>query len=117
MTELLLCSEVNRVILRRLRLPSYRKWRQQNVVTSEAQATILDADGRPTGSGHLRRAIITTAIGVGQELLCELNKNPALLYRLSPRRFEQLVADLLDRDGFEVEVTPATRRWREGHSR
>ncbi len=36
-------------------------------------------------------------------------KEPHQLYTLSPRRFEELVANLLEREGMEVHVTPTTR--------
>jgi restriction endonuclease Mrr len=38
-----------------------------------------------------------------------LSKHPEMLYRLSPRAFEELVADVLASLGLEVVLTPATR--------
>lgn len=46
---------------------------------------------------------------VNDWMLNELNKNPTDLYQLSSRRFEELVAELLIRKGYNVELTPATR--------
>lgn len=46
---------------------------------------------------------------VNDWMLSELNKNPTDLYKLSSRRFEELVAEILIRKGYNVELTPATR--------
>lgn len=43
------------------------------------------------------------------ELLQELKNEPKNVYRLTSRKFEYLVAELLQRSGYEVEVTSATR--------
>lgn len=42
-------------------------------------------------------------------ILNELNKNPTDLYKLSSYRFEELIAEILIRKGYKVELTPATR--------
>ncbi len=44
-------------------------------------------------------------VTVSRELLRELAGRPHQLYALSPRAFEQLVADIFGRFGFEVELT------------
>lgn len=46
---------------------------------------------------------------VWTELIGRLATNPHLLHELPPRKFEELVAELLTRDGLEVQLTPATR--------
>ncbi len=38
-----------------------------------------------------------------------LAKRPEELFRLTPRQFEELIADLLAADGFDVELTPLSR--------
>jgi len=38
-----------------------------------------------------------------------LAARPELMYELHPRKFEELMAELYRRQGFEVELTPATR--------
>lgn len=43
------------------------------------------------------------------QLISRLRTNPRLLHELPPRKFEELVAELLSRDGLEVQLTPATR--------
>jgi hypothetical protein len=42
-------------------------------------------------------------------LISRLSKNPELLHDLHPRKFEELVAELLSREGLEVQLTPETR--------
>ncbi|MBW8002332.1 MAG: restriction endonuclease [Planctomycetes bacterium] len=42
-------------------------------------------------------------------LISRLSKNPELLHDLHPRKFEELVAELLSREGLEVHLTPETR--------
>ncbi len=39
----------------------------------------------------------------------KLDQNPKLLYELSPRLFEEVVAELLRRQGYEVTTTPMSR--------
>ena len=46
---------------------------------------------------------------VNDELLKLLNKNPNYLYQLSPRKFEEVVAEILARKGYDVKLTSATR--------
>jgi len=42
-------------------------------------------------------------------LIQRLRKQPRDLFRISPRQFEEVIADLLSGMGMEVELTPATR--------
>lgn len=42
-------------------------------------------------------------------LISELSRSPEKLHTLDPRKFEELVAELLTRDGLEVTLTPQTR--------
>lgn len=42
-------------------------------------------------------------------LIAKLKKSPADLFKISPRQFEEVIADLLSGMGMEVELTPATR--------
>jgi hypothetical protein len=43
------------------------------------------------------------------ELITRLSANPKLLHQLPPRKFVELIAELLSRDGLEVHLTPETR--------
>jgi HJR/Mrr/RecB family endonuclease len=38
-----------------------------------------------------------------------LARNPKLMYRLEPRDFEELIAELLSREGLKVKLTPSSR--------
>lgn len=48
-------------------------------------------------------------ISENQRLITELKKNPSNLYRITPRDFEKLLAELLTDMGWEVELTKQTR--------
>lgn len=52
------------------------------------------------------KKIITITEFIDAKLLEELNKNPKRMFSLSPRQFEELVAELFYREGFDVELTP-----------
>lgn len=53
--------------------------------------------------------IISDIISVSDEFLKKLHDKPELLYELTPRGFEELVAELLNRLEYEVTLTPASR--------
>lgn len=48
-------------------------------------------------------------VDINKELKSYLARNPHRLYNLSPRNFEELVADILKDFGFDVSLTPTTR--------
>lgn len=52
------------------------------------------------------RAILIAAVDQWQNLISHLSANPHLMRTLDSRKFEELVAELLSRDGLEVELTP-----------
>jgi len=45
----------------------------------------------------------------GNRLIDFISENPKFLYRMDPRAFEELVAELLYKSGFEVQLTAQTR--------
>lgn len=53
--------------------------------------------------------ILTVSAAYWEALLRTLARNPEGLFRLEPRAFEELVAELLDREGLRVTLTPPTR--------
>jgi len=67
---------------------------------------IIDPFGNPISDIKKFRVDVSE---VNDWMLNELNKNPTDLYQLSSRRFEELVAEILTRKGYKVELTPATR--------
>lgn len=46
---------------------------------------------------------------VSDALIKRLASEPSLMHSLNPRQFEELMAELYAREGFEVELTPPTR--------
>jgi hypothetical protein len=71
--------------------------------------TATGPDGRPLAEHHpARRAFDLSVAEFNDRLISHLADHPERLYELSPRRFEELVAELYSRAGFEVELTPAS---------
>lgn len=46
---------------------------------------------------------------IESEVLAYFGRHPELMYSLSPRKFEELIATVFRNNGFEVELTPETR--------
>lgn len=55
------------------------------------------------------RSLVHTVKNVNAELLARLRLHPEDVYRLSPRQFEELIAELLQSFGCDVQLTPATK--------
>jgi HJR/Mrr/RecB family endonuclease len=81
-------------------------------------AAFLDEAGVATGrkkvlyrEEHPRRLVdvVPSIVAVNDELIRQLAKHPKLMFELTSRRFEELIAALLEDHGFDVELTPATR--------
>ena len=71
---------------------------------------LVDPSGRPlrTDSTEYRRIVHDVAL-VSDDLLQQLHARPESVYELSPRKFEELVAELLHRQGYEVTLTPPSK--------
>ncbi|MCG8073238.1 MAG: restriction endonuclease [Candidatus Thiodiazotropha taylori] len=70
---------------------------------------LVDVTGKPLSSNGIEeRQIIVDVTHANEEFLKKVYENPSLLYDLSPRRFEEFVAEILDRLGYEITLTPAT---------
>lgn len=68
-----------------------------------------DRDGRPLAPESPTRRVFDLAVEeFSDELVAHLAANPELMYSLSPRRFEELVAELYRRRGFAATLTPAS---------
>jgi restriction system protein len=71
---------------------------------------VLGADGQPLSLGSASDLKATRQIrALSSDLLEHMRRNPALMRDLDSRRFEEFVAELYERHGFEVELTPATK--------
>jgi len=53
--------------------------------------------------------IVTVTEDVWATVISTFARQPNLMYELGPRKFEELVAELLNRDGAEVTLTPPSR--------
>ena len=53
--------------------------------------------------------IVTSVTVLDKELLQHVKNNPAIIDKLSPREFEEMICDLLDAQGYKVELTKQTR--------
>ena len=84
-------------------------WHRDEVPDSTIP-TILGTDGKPIPPEDSRLARVElTARDISDVLVAELARRPELMYELSPREFEELVAELYERSGFEVELTRASK--------
>lgn len=71
---------------------------------------ILGPDGKPYHpSLSPPPKLITDVREVNNELFTLLKADPELLRKLPPQKFEEIVAELLSRQDYKVELTPATR--------
>jgi len=46
---------------------------------------------------------------ISKELVCRIKRHPREMYKLYPRQFEELIAEILANFGWEVRLTPSTR--------
>lgn len=70
---------------------------------------LVDPEGRPLDAdSDERKHLITDIREINDEVLELLKKDPSAMRDMRPRDFEKLIAELLDRAGYETELTPAT---------
>ena len=55
---------------------------------------------------YVPKNIIVVTEFINEKLMEELRKNPEKMLSLTPRQFEELVAELFFKEGFDVELTP-----------
>jgi restriction system protein len=70
---------------------------------------IISDDLQKPVAGVEHARIQADVVQVSREFFRRLHENPDLLYELTPRGFEDLVAELLHRLNYEVTLTPASR--------
>jgi len=105
-TELLVLEAVDRLIFRRLRLPAYAEWRREGRIDL-LRTPLLPQQGSKLAK-PLHEQVLVSVATVSQDLLRALARNPEQLFALSPRKFEELIAELLHRQGFSCELTPVS---------
>ena len=68
---------------------------------------ILDSDGRPLPpAASLSPQLIVAVENTNYNILEQLRRDPRKFWELSPRKFEEIVAELLTGLGYEVQLTP-----------
>lgn len=71
---------------------------------------LVGTDGRPLAAGSgVEKQIVIDVCSASDDLLRKVHANPKLLYELSSRGFEEFVAEVLDRLGYQVTLTPASK--------
>ena len=89
-----------------IKIDLLRNLQKEYVEKRHADKGIVDPLGNPISN------ISNIHIEVSERedwTLKELNRNPTDIYQLSPRRFEEIIAEIYIRKGYKVEVTRATR--------
>lgn len=71
---------------------------------------LVRPDGKPIQRESKEEInIVSNIVIANDEVLKYLEANPQKINELSPRQFEELVAELLSRQGYEIQLTPITR--------
>jgi restriction system protein len=70
---------------------------------------LVGADGRPlTKASPEYSRIVVSVSEANAEILELLKREPELAWQLAPRKFEEIVAEILGRQGYDVTLTPAS---------
>lgn len=71
---------------------------------------LVDAEGKPLSATDKRtQKIIADVRDIDDAMLSYLGQHPEAVFQLSSRRFEELVAELFERRGYDVTLTSNTR--------
>jgi restriction system protein len=70
---------------------------------------IVDSAGSPLEGLSKKSALVTSFTAINDEVFKLFTKSPQLLYQLTNRQFEEFVAELFARQGYEVNLTPASK--------
>lgn len=70
--------------------------------------SILGIDGRPYDE-HSASNRLEICTYLEDKLFDAVSRNPELMYAISSYEFEQLIAELLHRQGYQIEMTPRSR--------
>jgi restriction system protein len=97
-------TEVSRRLASGMPVDAILSWLEQRHL-----AVARDAKGNELPLGSAARQHLDASVNeVSDALIAELAAKPELLYDLPSRRFEELVAELYRRRGFEATLTPAS---------
>lgn len=81
-----------------------------NALSSFSRPGLVDVLGRPmnpqTRSG---KTFITDVREINDQILKMISRDPEIVYHLEPRRFEELSAEMFERLGYNVTLTPASK--------
>lgn len=70
---------------------------------------LIGVNGQPLSQQSPEyRQIIVSASSANDEIMQILKKDPTIVWKLPPRKFEEIVAEILSKQGFQVELTPAS---------
>ena len=83
--------------------------RALRVLSKQTKNVVLLHEGDLWTPDTIPERVLITLNEVSRNLLEALAATPPLLHSLSPRKFEEVVAKLLEDDGFDVQLTPASR--------
>jgi restriction system protein len=72
-----------------------------------SRSGILDRYGKPLG--QIPNVFKLAVVDTNQILLRKIKEDPTLLYSLDPRKFEELVAEMLAQRGYEITLTPPSK--------
>jgi len=70
---------------------------------------VLHEDFIPMVSQEASQQLVSVSREYWGNLFVKIRNNPHLLRSMTPRAFEELVAELLDREGLEVKLTPPSK--------
>lgn len=84
----------------------YQTFQMESISHVTTNKCIIDPLGNPISDINKIKIEVSD---VNDKLLKQLNENPNDLYKLTPRKFEEVVAEILARKGCDVTLTPATR--------
>lgn len=77
---------------------------------STKQKGIFDNYGKPiTEKSQEFKQIKSDIIIVDSKILDIIDNNPAMIYNLSPRQFEEIIFEILHKQGYNVKLTPITK--------
>ncbi len=82
----------------------------ENYVRAFECEGIIDADGKSIVKDSKQEIELFSGLVVASdEVINYLSANPSKMNDLTPRQFEEFIAELLSRQGYEIQLTPMTR--------